>query len=71
MGLKRIIDRILLGGYDAEVKKAENQVVTRYTRGNTSVQNGRFLDSDGLNELRQRGDKASDRLSKSVRSDAA
>lgn len=58
MRLSEILDRILLGGYEAAQKAASRQIVARYARGNAAVQQGRFINEDDLKELRDAGDKA-------------
>lgn len=58
MRLHEIIDRLLLGGYEAAKKAASRQIVARYARGNVAIQLGQFIDEDDLKELRKAGDKA-------------
>ncbi len=62
MRLSEILDRILLGGYEAAKKAASRQIVVRYARGNVNVQNGHLIDEAGLEKLRVAGDKAMKRL---------
>ncbi len=58
MRLSEIMDRILLGGYEAAKEDATRQIVARYARGNVAVQLGQFIDENNLKELRKAGDKA-------------
>lgn len=58
MRLSEIMDRLLLGGYEAAKKDATRKIVARYARGNIAVQEGRYLDEEDLKELRAAGDKA-------------
>ncbi len=58
MRLREILDRLLLGGYEAAKKAASRQIVARYARGNVAVQLGQFIDENDLKELRKAGDKA-------------
>lgn len=58
MRLSKILDHILLGGYEAAKEEATRQVVARYSRRNISAQNGYFIDQKGLQLLHKAGDKA-------------
>ncbi len=58
MSRSEIIDRVLLGGYEAAKKDATRKIVARYARGNVAVQNGYYIDEDELQALRLAGDKA-------------
>jgi len=62
MRLSEILDRILLGGYEAAKKNATRQIIARYSRGNVNIQNGYLLDGDGLEKLRAAGDDAMKKL---------
>lgn len=62
MRLSEILDRILLGGYEAAKEDATRRIVARYTRGNVNVQNGRLISEDGLEKLLLAGDKAMKKL---------
>ena len=64
--LKYLIDKFLYRGYKAADLASTARVVARYARGNTSVQLGRYLNSDKADKLRQLGDKAAKRLSDRV-----
>lgn len=52
------IDRFLLGGYERAKREALLEVVGRFARGNTAVQDGRVLDDADIGYLRKRGSKA-------------
>jgi hypothetical protein len=54
----RFINWITLKDYESARTKATVDIVKRFSRGNTAVQNGDFLDSDGLRELSLQGDAA-------------
>ncbi len=62
--LRELIDKIFYGGYDAANRKSVERVVTRYSRGNTSIQFGRYLTTDKMEELRANGDRAAARLAR-------
>lgn len=62
MRLSEILDRMLLGGYEAAKKDATRRIVARYSRGNVAVQQGRYIDEDDSKELREAGDKAMQKL---------
>ncbi len=52
--------------YSAAKQKATDDIVARYSRGNTSMQNGDYIDRDKLTKLSALGDKAMARLAKLV-----
>lgn len=62
--LSKWIDKIFYGGYEAASQKATERVVSRYARGNTSIQLGRYLNSTKMEKLRTNGDRAAARLAK-------
>jgi len=64
MRLSEILDRILLGGYEAAKEDATHQINARYARRNISVQNGYLIDEKGLQDLRRAGDKAMQNIRK-------
>ncbi len=55
-----------LADYEEASEQATQQIVKRYTRGNVSVQNGRYLNEKGLSDLSAQGDKAAARLSRKI-----
>lgn len=62
--LRKLIDRFLFGGYEAANRASEKRVVSRYARGNTSIQFGRYLNKPKLEKLLSDGDRAAQRLAK-------
>ena len=50
----------------AEQAKASSDIVTRFARGNTSVQNGQYLDETALLEMSCAADMAISRLKKRI-----
>jgi len=62
--LKAFFDKLFYGGYETASKTAAGRVVARYSRGNTSVQFGRYLTSQSMEELRANGDRAAARLAR-------
>ena len=62
--LRKFIDRLIFGGYESAKDDATTRIVARYSRGNTTIQNGYILDEDGLRRLRAKGDKAARSLAK-------
>lgn len=58
----RVFDRLLARNPVADYRAARSaqsvDVAARFTRGNTMIQAGRFIDQDGLDALRRRGDEA-------------
>lgn len=65
--LKELIDRIFYGGYDAASRSSTGRVVARFTRGNTSIQFGRYLNSAKMEKLQADGDRAAARLAARAR----
>ncbi len=66
--LNNLIDRIFYGGYETANCTAVERVVSRYTRGNTSIQFGRYITTENMEELRANGDRAAARLAKRAKS---
>lgn len=64
--LANLIDRFLLGGYEAAKDAATLQIIARYSRGNTSIQNGHVLDEEALRKLHKKGDAAARKLARYV-----
>ena len=56
--IKYFINEILLSGYEAAKEAGVLRVIRRYSRRNTSVQNGNIIDDKGLRNLRAEGDRA-------------
>ena len=65
--LRKLIDHFLFGGYEAADRASDKRVVSRYVRGNTSIQFGRYLDKPKLEKLLSDGDRAAKRLAKRAR----
>lgn len=61
---KNIIDKIFFNGYNSVDAISTETVVARYARGNTSVQDKRYLNSSKLKKLLNAGDRAAKRLEK-------
>lgn len=64
--LRKLIGKLLFGRYDAAREKSARRVAGRYSRGNTSVQNGRYLIDEDLQNLDARANRAFRRLNKRV-----
>ena len=64
--LSNLIGKLLFRSRDAARGETIRQIVARYSRGNTSVQFGRYLNEADLQRLHAKGDKAFKRLSKRV-----
>lgn len=64
---KELIDKLFYGGYEAADRTSIGRVVARYSRGNTSIQFGRFLTAKKTEKLRADGDRAAARLAKRAR----
>lgn len=60
--LSKLIDRIFYGGYEAADRASVGRVVARFSRGNTSIQLGRYLNSAKIEKLQADGDRAAARL---------
>jgi len=58
MVLKSFFQWITLRDYDVAKDQATEAVVKRFSRGNTSVQNGWYMDQSKLDKLSAAGDKA-------------
>ncbi|MEP2987424.1 MAG: hypothetical protein ABJN65_11715 [Parasphingorhabdus sp.] len=59
---KKLIDKIIYGGYESANRASTERVVSRYSRGNTSVQLKRYLSTFKLEKLLADGDTAAKRL---------
>ena len=64
--LRRTYAWLTLADYDEASKAATEQVMKRYARGNTSLQNGWYLDERDLTTLSKKGDIAAAHLSQRV-----
>ena len=60
--LRELIDKLFHGGYQAADRASTERVVARFARGNTSIQQGHYLNADRTDALRKRGDKAASKL---------
>lgn len=58
----KLIDRIFYGGYEAADHVSVERVVARFSRGNTSIQHGRYLNAAKMGKLQADGDQAAARL---------
>ena len=66
MFFHRLAAWLQLEDYSVAKQKATDDIVARYSRGNTSMQNGHYLDREKLNQLSMNGDQAMSRLEKLV-----
>jgi hypothetical protein len=71
MPFRRLRAWLRLDDYTEAKSEATDRIIARYSRGNTSVQNGQYMDKDKLNDLSSRGDEAMSRLRKMVRKHVA
>lgn len=60
----KLIDKIFFGGYEAADRESGRRAVARFSRGNTSVQLGRYMDSAKLEKMKADGDRAAKRLAR-------
>lgn len=63
---RELLDRLLYRGYLAAEHASTERVVRRYSRGNTSIQQGRYLNDRRTELLLAAGDKAAGRLLRRV-----
>lgn len=66
--LSKLIDRVVLSGYELAKQIATMDIIARFSRGNTAAQNGHLLDAPEIDELRASSAKAMKRLSKATQS---
>jgi hypothetical protein len=66
MNFRAIIDWLTLADYEAAKERATEQIVARFARGNTAVQNGQYIDEDKLRDLSAAGDRATESLRRYV-----
>ncbi|MEA3008861.1 MAG: hypothetical protein QOJ91_553 [Sphingomonadales bacterium] len=64
--LRKLIGKLLFGRYDAAREESARRVAGRFSRGNTSVQEGRYLDDADLLELNAKANVAFERIDKRV-----
>jgi hypothetical protein len=62
--LAKLIDKIFYSGYEVAKENATMDIVARFSRGNTAVQSGHFLDTPDIEEMRKANKKAIKRLAK-------
>ncbi len=62
----KLLDHIFFGGFEQKRRNASRKLVMRYSRGNVSVQLGRFLEKFQLENKRKQADIAQDRLIRRV-----
>ncbi|MGL4490220.1 MAG: hypothetical protein ACRCU5_12335 [Rhizobiaceae bacterium] len=58
----RFVNWLTLRDYDSEKKVAFRGIIGRYTRGNISIQQGRYLTRSDIEKLGKEGDKAAQKL---------
>jgi hypothetical protein len=58
----KFVNWLTLRDYDDEKKIAFRGIIGRYTRGNISIQQGRYLTTSDILEVRKAGDKAAQNL---------
>lgn len=58
----KFVNWLTLRDYDAEKKIAFRRIIGRYTRGNISIQQGRYLTTSDILEVGKAGDKAAQNL---------
>lgn len=56
--IREFLEWISLRDYDEALNRAASRIVARYSRGNTSVQDGRIIDEKDLESLAQKADIA-------------
>jgi hypothetical protein len=56
--LKSFYQWVTLLDYESAKDEATERVIKRYSRGNTSIQNGWYVSEDALKELSVKGDRA-------------
>ncbi len=69
--LRKLIDKVFYGGYEAASEAKAERSIRRYSRGNILLQQGRFRDSEETEKLQAKGDKAAARAEKRYRRAAA
>lgn len=66
MALKSFYQWLMLRDYEVAKADATELVVKRFSRGNTSAQNGWYMDCAELAELSRAADKAMSRLERRI-----
>lgn len=64
---KKFFGWLNLADLDTARREASMQVIARYSRGNTSIQDGRIMSRDDLARLSAAADQAMDRLRRAMR----
>ncbi len=67
MNLSHFMDWLSVRDYDNAKADAQRRIVARFSRGNVTVQRGRYLDGDDARDLVRRGDVAMERLERGAR----
>lgn len=65
--LRKLIDKLFYGGYEAASARSAERVVPRYSRGSILLQLGRFRNWDQAAQLTADGDRAAARLEEGYR----
>jgi len=60
--IRSLYEWLTLKDYEKAKKRATAQIVSRFSRGNTSLQNGSYMDESELRDLTAAGDKAVENL---------
>jgi hypothetical protein len=58
MVLKSFYQWLTLHDYESAKDEGTDRIIKRYSRGNTSIQNGWYVTEDELKELSAKGDRA-------------
>jgi hypothetical protein len=66
--LQQLHEWFTLADYAEAGDAATRRIVKRYTRGNVSAQNGRYLNENALAALSEQGDRAAARLQRKIHS---
>lgn len=66
MVLKSFYQWITLHDYESAKDEGTERVIKRYSRGNTSIQNGWYVTEDELKKLSVKGDRAMASLERRV-----
>ena len=66
MVMRKIHRWLSLVDFKDAITSAIDQIIARYARGNTSVQNGWYIDEDDLKALSAKGDDAMKKLRKRI-----
>lgn len=66
MNLSTIFDWITVRDYDKAKADGQRRIVSRFARGNVLIQRGRYIDDIDAQELVRRGDRATERLERTI-----